>query len=362
MVWEHITLPHYHMNNGQLYHGAMYNTDQGGHVRAISMETGKVLWVTKVSDYIGGNNGFTTVHDDIVISQSTAIEYNDPNYHVTGLNATDGTRLWTFIPDNPVWCFMASFPDDGTFVFMDVTGKAYRNRLSDGSLMWKAGGQPHTWTDATLTLGPNGVVYAQYTPMLMSRFGAAPHSVLGFPFFRNDLSAYALEDGRMLWRSKVPLLATNGVAVGKLHGLKGLSVVQPAGLQTVKGQRTGVFAFEAETGQLQWSFEGPRQKDFSQQGDLQGMPTRMKLYPSRPTCLPNPWSSPTIDATGTVYVGNQDGILVGLRDVNGDGEVSGPEEVHLFDTVGTFAGASSPAIAPGMLAAANCDTLWVWKK
>jgi len=360
MLWEHSTLPHQLMNNGQLYHGAMYNTDQGGHVRAVSMETGKLLWQTRVSDGIGANNGFTTAHDGVVVSQSTNLDGQDPNYHVCGLNATDGTRLWVFKPDRPVWNFMASFAGDGTFVFMDVEGKAYRCRLSDGSLVWKAGGQPGTWTDATLTLGPNNAVYAQFTPLFMYDHGADLKSGFGLLVNRNQLSAYALADGRLLWRSDVPLMATNAVAVGRLHGREGLSVVQPAGMQTVKGQPTAVYAYDAETGRLHWTFHGPRQKDWMQQGDLQGLEVR-RASGLRQICLPNPWSSPTIDAAGTVYVGNQDGVLVGLRDADGDGEVSGPGEVHVFDTVGTFAGSTSPAIGPGILAAANCDTLWVWR-
>merc|ERR1712157_583503 len=107
---------------------------------------------------------------------------------------------------------MASHVGDGTFVFMDFTGKAYRCRLRDGSLVWKAGGQPGSWTDATATLGPDNVVYTQSAALKASYLdGADPVSAARYLIgigtgYKNLLSARALEDGRLLWQSEVPLM------------------------------------------------------------------------------------------------------------------------------------------------------------
>lgn len=60
------------------------------------------------------------------------------NKYVKALNASSGEILWTYQPDMPVWNFLALFPDDGSLVFQDMSGKAYRLTL-EGQLMWKAG-------------------------------------------------------------------------------------------------------------------------------------------------------------------------------------------------------------------------------
>ena len=82
----------------------------------------------------------------------------------------------------------------------------------------------------------------------------------------------------------------------------------------------------------------------------------------RPTCLPNGWSAPTIDAEGTVFVGHEDGNFYALRDMDGDGTIFGDDESQIYDTKAAFAGSSSPAVAPGILAIASCDSLFVFKK
>eukprot|EP00439_Symbiodinium_sp_Y106_P075935 s559_g15.t1 len=54
-------------------------------------------------------------------------------------------------------------------------------------------------------------------------------------------------------------------------------------------------------------------------------------------------------------------MLFSLRDMDGDGTIFGDEEVSGYDTQAAFSGSSSPAIAPGFLAAASCDSLFVFK-
>merc|ERR1712060_694027 len=82
---------------------------------------------------------------------------------------------------------------------------------------------------------------------------------------------------------------------------------------------------------------------------------------NRAITLLNPWSAPSIDDDGTVYIGNQDGLFFALRDENRDGYVAGEKEARKFDTGGCFMGSMSPAIAPSMVAVGSIDTLWVFK-
>ena len=94
--------------------------------------------------------------------------------------------------------------------------------------------------------------------------------------------------------------------------------------------------------------------------DIQGYIARTQRG-VRSMCLPNGWSAPTIDAEGTVFVGNEEGNFYALRDMDGDGVVFGLEEVVQYDTKSSFSGSSSPAVAPDLLAVASCDTLFVFK-
>ena len=78
--------------------------------------------------------------------------------------------------------------------------------------------------------------------------------------------------------------------------------------------------------------------------------------------LPNPWSAPTIDARGTVFIGSEEGKFYALADLNGDGVISGDKEKSSYDTHACFSGSFSPAIAPGMVVAASIDTMYVFKE
>merc|ERR1712183_869915 len=78
-------------------------------------------------------------------------------------------------------------------------------------------------------------------------------------------------------------------------------------------------------------------------------------------CVPNPWSAPTIDATGTVYIANQEGQIFALKDLNGDGQLNGTREVQSYDTIRAYDGSEAPSIVPGLMALVSCDTLFVFK-
>jgi len=352
ILWEHRTLPAGRsMDTYALWKGALYGSRTDGVVFGINIENGNLLWTTKVCNAIPEDNGFANVQDGIVVVCSDPLTTEFPS-KVRGINATDGTPLWVFEPDKPVWNFMASFPGDGSVVFQDIEGKAYRLILATGELIWKAGGNPGTWTDGTLTLGPDNVVYAVACRMWMSQGG---HWAPG------DLWAYRLTDGKLLWQTQTPRPPNVAPAVGKLYQKDTFSVVQAIGQQVQQGAGTDVYAYDAETGAVQWKFAGPAQQGPLQAGDLEGQPIRDAIV-GRGLCLPNPWSAPAIDAAGTVYVGNQDGLFFALRDVNGDGTVEGPDEVSSFDTKAAFAGSAGPSLGPGMVVAASCDSLFVFRE
>jgi len=315
------------------------------------METGQLLWENRASTEIGQDNGFVTVHDGIVLA-ATDGHLGEENLAVRAFDAGKGSLLWSFWPDTNVWNFMASFPGDGTTVFQDQAGKAYCLRLRDGQLLWKAGGFPGSWTDATATLGADGVLYTMFNSYSHATDPPEPDTP-------GTLCARNATDGTELWSRVTPRPPNNAAAVGRVYGHRGMTVVQPIGRQGLRGAPTDVYAYDAATGATRWVFNGPVLEGLLPAGDVEGMLFR-QLAGVRSVCLPNPWSAPTIDANGTVFVGNQDGRFFALRDLNGDGVVDGPGEVSSFDTHAAFSGSAGPSLAPGRVAVASCDSLFVF--
>jgi outer membrane protein assembly factor BamB len=283
---------------------------------------------------------------------------------VTGFNASDGRVLWQYRPEAPLWNFHASFAGDGTFMFQDYEGRAYRCHVSNGTEVWKKGGAVGSWTDGSAILGPNRVVYS------VQNGGNDPgHAFYSMGYSGpGEVVARSLDDGELLWKASVPHPPNNSPAIGRLYGHEGLSLVQPIGdpVQGAFGAAGvhSVYAFDAETGKLQWKFEGPRQTiPGITTGDLNPIAAvERALNGERAVVLPNPWSAPTIDGNGTVFVGSSLGPLYALRDANGDGIVEGDAEVSKLETDTTFSGSMSPAFAPGMLVAASSDQLYVFKE
>jgi len=365
-------------DTSSLYQGAVYVSTTHGHVVAISMDDGTELWKTKLPS-CDGNNGWVSVSEGTVILGSNVSQnyrgipipgrYADQS--VTGLNASDGTVMWNFEPDAPVWNFMGSFAGDGTFTFQDYEGKAYRNRVRDGTNIWKQGGALFSWTDGSSMLGPalspeeSLHVCGQGQPQSAKCrvvYAVNNRDPVGGRDKPGDVSAYRLEDGKLLWRKEVPRPPNNMPAVGRLAGKTGLSLVQPIGQQCQKGNPTDVYALDALTGELQWIFNGPSQKEDLQAGDSNPIAQQQRKQSGvREITLPNPWSAPTVDANGVVFIGSEEGGFYSLLDADGDGNVTGNKEVSVFDTGACFSGSSAPAIAPGMLIATSIDAMYVYK-
>ena len=124
----------------------------------------------------------------------------------------------------------------------------------------------------------------------------------------------------------------------------------------------GLCAVACPVPKVQWIFNGPTEKIRLQAGDDNPIAVMSRLAAGvRPVTLPNPWSAPTIDASGVVFIGSEEGPMFSLQDANGDGRVEGDQEVSRFETGACFSGSSSPAIAPGMMVAASIDAMYVFK-
>eukprot|EP00418_Pyrodinium_bahamense_P098325 CAMPEP_0179044516 /NCGR_PEP_ID=MMETSP0796-20121207/17711_1 /TAXON_ID=73915 /ORGANISM="Pyrodinium bahamense, Strain pbaha01" /LENGTH=431 /DNA_ID=CAMNT_0020740911 /DNA_START=277 /DNA_END=1572 /DNA_ORIENTATION=- len=380
-------------DGASLYNGAAYVDTTDGRVFAIDMETGSVIWDKQVAPNICYDTGFVAVWDGIAILETDGIGGAQCKY-VRGLNATDGSELWRFEPDDPVWDLMAQYLEDDSFVFQDFTGKVYRNVLSNGTNIWKNGGRPSSWTDGTQGLGPNGIVYAVNT-----------HGCMGKDC-HGHLTAYRVSDGKMLWQREVPRPPNSSPVVGRLTSSERLSVVIPIGQQPscsslggilhyffprvmgllpqsvsapvfyvmhkffyhvvgdlqsmIVGELpTDIYAFDAETGALQWNWTGPTWKRFQCPGDDKYFIERYQINVRAASC-PTPWGAPRVGADGTLYAGNQNGVFYAIRDWNEDGKIDDATEVSSFDCGAEFSSAGS-AHGDGMVVMASGVRVWAWK-
>merc|ERR1712226_1610800 len=86
---------------------------------------------------------------------------------------------------------------------------------------------------------------------------------------------------------------------------------------------TYVTAYDAETGEFQWTFLGPslRSRDGGSHqaaNDDEAIKQRGVSLNEKYYALAPPWSYPTITADGTILIGNQDGQFYSIRRVEGD--------------------------------------------
>lgn len=339
--------------NPSLQDGKLFGSTSNGHIFSLDMESGSEIWIEKVADANGDDTGFVTVADGVVVAATDKDGF--AARVVRGLNATDGTGLWDFRPDAAIWNFMAEFVGDGTFVFQDVEGGAYRHNLHDGRRLWKAGGLPGTHTDGTAMLGPNGILYTVSLDACCCGPCRVDHQM--GPDTTGFLNAFRLSDGHQLWQQKVARPPNVFPAVGRLHPGADYSVIIPVGQQCGATQND-IYAFDAATGNPQWLWVGPKNRVPWCAGDAEGLVIRSRLH-IRNMCAPNPWSGPTIDKDGAIFTGNQNGKFYRIQDANGDNRIE-PDEVSTFDTKSSFSSPGS-AHAPGMVAIASCDGLFVFK-
>ena len=78
---------------------------------------------------------------------------------VVALNATDGTIMWSFRADHPLYNWIGSIQEQSV-LFSDQFGGTYRLNLWNGSVIWKV--PPPSITGLStggLASGMNGIVY-----------------------------------------------------------------------------------------------------------------------------------------------------------------------------------------------------------
>eukprot|EP00747_Dinoflagellata_sp_TGD_P141010 gnl/TRDRNA2_/TRDRNA2_176078_c0_seq1.p1 gnl/TRDRNA2_/TRDRNA2_176078_c0~~gnl/TRDRNA2_/TRDRNA2_176078_c0_seq1.p1 ORF type:complete len:536 (-),score=62.50 gnl/TRDRNA2_/TRDRNA2_176078_c0_seq1:76-1683(-) len=387
-----------------------------GEVFALSLDTGKDLWSRKHGKSVGGDCAYVEAHNGVVVTGMDAGPAAG-NTRVLGISAENGERLWEFKPDTIVWNIMAMFPDDKSFIFMDITGGVYRVGLHDGKLIWhtpapREGVPPRmlerienslvqrlglmpssdSVSDGGVILGPDGSAYTCSNP-------AHSHGVEGE---KGALRKFRLSDGKLLWNTELPYpciswpvvssddktvvvvpgsfesmpaslfhldgtLRSNHTEIQEYHAkILAMGDGQRARLRQLgikmPDLRASIMAFDTQKGELQWSHDVKEYGGIASAGDEEGLLDRLAATAANgqdginghqfvaPFCLPAHWSSPTISGDGTVYVGRVNGDLYAYNPKTGE------QRYH----TGTGPLHSGVTFAPGMMAYADCDSLYVW--
>lgn len=329
--------------------GKVYVTNTDGEVVALSMKTGQPLWSSKFTSTVGTDISGVAVLDGVIVAESQGSMVGGAKA-VVGLDANDGHTLWEFKAMSQLWNFMPMNTGNGTFVFQDQIGGVYHVRTRDGQLLWHSG-YSGSWTEHFtdgLAMVADGMVYAVHSE------GKSIKSKQ-----KSNLRAYELASGKEVWQQDFPYPANSQPVVAHLGKGSGVSdrlqVVMPIGAQPLPfgggHYQSAIRAFDAKTGEPVWEYTPPTWNSDFVAGDF-------KRALHKTICLPNPYGSPSVDARGTVYTGHLNGKIYAIRDDNGDGIIQ-EAEVSSYNTEAGFSHGGA-ALAPGMLAIASCDGLYVF--
>lgn len=350
-----------------LMDGALYGDTDEGLVFSVNMTTGQEIWRTYLKPlkpllgdtvFVGSDARATVAHDGVVIIATDrcrlpqCIHFGNAGGHVLrALSAKDGSELWTFEPDAPVWNFYAIFIGDGTFVYQDLEGKLYCNRLSNGGLVWKNGGIPGSFNDGRASLGPNGILLAGITNgQNNNTHDGQNNNTDGY------VAAYRHSDGKEMWRMHLIAASIGFSAKGPCSPNKEASVAMTLGAPVFD-----VYCIDAMTGEVQWQWKGPRYPRFGPAGEQAGLFIRAQVQPRRPQYSPSAWGNAVVDSAGTVYVGFINGWYHAIQDKNRDGHIDSDTEVSKIYAEAAFPDGGN-AMAPGILAVATLDRLLVFQE
>jgi len=372
VLWHYPQKDHMINNQPALLDDKVFGSNMNGAAFALDMKTGDTVWMKQLAPSAGGDAGYPAAYDGVFVV--SAEKGTDPiseggNTRVFGLDSATGTTLWEFDPAKPVWNFAPLFPGDGTCVFMDFTGGMYRVGLHNGTLLWHVSspGAGMSFSDGGATLGPNGAVYSCSNPGAQTGDEGTQGLVRGL----------RVADGALLWQQLLPQPCNSYPAVGRLGQAEDLSVVvTPGSFMGSPNLHGSIMTFNATTGTPQWRFNaqaytGP---SFMAKGDVEGFSDRHRFDPGHEICLPAHWSAANIAGDGTVYAGRSDGFIYAvhgptapmpssessLGELGVDFESTPGLEVQSWNADGASLHGAF-AFAPGIMAFATCDTLYVFR-
>jgi len=361
---------------------ALYCTTTSGYAFAIDLQAGEEIWATKVAHEIAGVKGSAAAKDDILVLAANRChnrycyryrnETNNlipANTLVRGLNRLNGSSIWSFTPDSPVWNFVPEFTEEGTLLFQDFQGSVYCLMVANGTLAWKQEGQMGMYTQSAAAFsGELNMVYS-ITESLYDSKWCSPYTPPGILSWCNTMQdtpglvrGFDASTGRKVWETVLPMPPA-GASLGKLnsgedreHLVIGLGLsCKYSGKYGIANKPSELWALSAKWGGRLWKRKGPTLWTSDCAGDKEGADIHRAIG-IREKCEPNSWTNPVIDGAGDVFIGNHVGILQKWGSPDNRSYV-----VELLSTLETGAALTdqSIAMAPGMMVVATCNSIIV---
>mmetsp|Transcript_115330 Transcript_115330/g.337165 ORF Transcript_115330/g.337165 Transcript_115330/m.337165 type:complete len:466 (-) Transcript_115330:49-1446(-) len=335
--------------------GALYATNTDGQVFALDMQTGQMLWKTKVLKCSAGDTWSMTAGDGVVVAAVSDSATCSTNNHLVALDAKTGSVMWSFKPIAPVYNALTAV-HEGSLVFSDLQGRAYRLSLTDGHVIWKSSpgleaSQSLSFTTGGTVIGSNGVLYVT-SNVLENKTGGTKEN-------QGYVTAFSFANGTLLWRHCTEYEANNAASVGRLGRDGPMAVVVGVGKNpdlpnpvkqlfrqaSSNEKKARIVALNAQTGKELWKKELPAWHGWAAGDTIAHI------------CLPDAFGNPALSADGTAYIGFASGRFYGVNDWNHDGHID-ESELTSWDTGNAFQG--SPGLAPGMVVATPCNGMHVF--
>lgn len=330
---------------------------------SLSMADGSVTWQRKYDSLIhNADASSTSVFDDVLFFGTKSSKFQSGHDTVTAINVANGHHLWDYHIGETVWNFSPSTAGDRTLTFSSTCGVAYRISF-EGKLIWRSAGSGKLMGDVTCTpsggtLGPNGLFYAEFSPV-------------DDDLNAGVISAFNNSDGSLVWEYQMFWRGGQYPAIGPMGRDGRLTLVAGVGhnpspvvslseeaqmLAPLGGAlRNSVLALDAATGELLWSYQEDPWPHIAGEGEREMLRKHMDnpSWPSEGNCWPDAQAIPLLSGNGEVFMASSHGgWLHKIKDANGDGHIDSAQEVETFNTGYCFL--NSPSVAPGMMVVAPC--------
>jgi len=363
---------------------ALYGSTVTGYAFALDLETGDELWATKLSSEIAGVKGTVAAKDGIFVAasdrcrnrycyryrnESMAESMAPSNSVIRGLNSVNGTGIWSYTPDHPVWNFDPQLTGWGAVLFQDFQGGLYCLNLTTGEELWKREGQLGMYTPAAAIYSADLNYVFSITEQAYDSRWCDPYTPPGILIWCNTVQdtqgivrGYHAVTGVKMWETVLPMPPTGASlgplnsGEGKIHLVIGIGLnCRYGGAWRSMGKPSELWALSGQWGGQLWRRVGPTLWTPDCAGDKDGEDIRRAMG-TRAKCQPNSWTNPVIDANGDVYVGNHVGMLQKYGSPTGTSYT-----VDLLSSLETGSALldQSIAMAPGMMAISTCRSLIV---
>lgn len=361
---------------GTLLPDMMVASTTNGYVFALATATGEELWATKVTDKIAGVKGSVNGDSGVIVAATDlcrnryCYKYRNitnslmpSNTIIRGLDASDGSQVWTFTPETPVWNFVPYF-DGGQCFFTDYEGAAYAINLLAGTLAWHHPGTRGTYTQAA---GHLASVVNQFYALGLLEYDLGdycnPHGSPGIlpectagPGSWGYIKAVDSRTGNALWTITTPeppaAVVTGSLRFQSMH----FRIVLTMGFNCRYSSRSQWWVID-NVGSMHLKMDGPTLWTGDCAGEVEAADVR-RVAGGRTSCQAASWTLPLIDGSGDLFIGSQVGLL---QKWSSPTDQTSNVEVSSALSTGMAFPEQAIALSQGMMVVTTCTSLIVFQ-